>query len=414
MRTLYNLGIHILNLLMQIVALFNPKAKKWVRGRKGIFNRIANEIEPGYIIWIHSASVGEFEQASPLIERIRKDYPNKKILLTFYSPSGYELYKNYELANYVYYLPIDTKRNARRFIQLIQPELVFFIKYEFWFNYIKELYKRIIPIHLVSTIFRPSQHFFKWYGGWSRKHLRMIEHFYVQDIESASLLNGIGINGNRISLTGDTRFDRVKAVSLTPDSYDTIRDYIDGSQIMLAGSTWKPDETLLAEFLKHETRDFKLIIAPHEVNTAHLDDILSQYSEYSPMLFSEFESRLIPKENKVLIIDSVGKLKHLYQYCDVAYIGGGFGVGIHNILEAATYKKPVIFGPKYQKFKEAKDLVQLKGAFTIRNSEEFNSMASKLLFDHTFYNKTSIQCGDYVEDNLGATEKIFEEAFEIN
>jgi len=409
MRTLYNLAIHIYKLLMHFIALFNPKAKQWIKGRKGLFKKIANEVDPGYIVWIHAASVGEFEQARPLIERIRKEYPNKKILLSFFSPSGYELRKNYELVDYVYYLPIDTKRNAKKFIKLIQPEMVFFIKYEFWFNYLNELYKRVIPIYLVSTIFRPNQYFFKWYGGWFQKHLRMVEHFFVQDYESASLLSNINIK--RFSITGDTRFDRVKSLTENPKSFNTISKFVKGHKVLLAGSSWEPDEKILLNFMESEKLNFKLIIAPHEVNASHIDRLLSQFSNYKALRFSNYEQNDIPKESRVLIIDSVGKLMHLYQYTDVAYIGGGFGVGIHNILEAATYKKPVIFGPNYQKFKEAKDLIKQQGGFSISNENEFGNIASKLLFNAKAYEQASSKCGKYVEENIGATEHIFEEAF---
>ena len=411
MRTLYNLGIHFYNLLMHIAALFNPKAMLWVKGRKGIFNRIKSEVEPGYIIWIHAASVGEFEQARPLIERIRKEYPNKKILLTFFSPSGYELRKKYDLVDYIYYLPIDSKRNAKRFIDLVKPEMVFFIKYEFWFNYINELYKRVIPMYLVSTIFRPNQYFFKWYGAWARKHLRMVEHFFVQDNQSATLLKFV--NPERISITGDTRFDRVQSLTQNPKAFDSIRDFTKDSKVLLAGSSWEPDEKILATYLKNEKQEFKLIIAPHEVNKEHIDSILKRFSKFNPLLFSDYENTAIPKENRVLIIDSVGKLMHLYQYTDVAYIGGGFGVGIHNILEAATYQKPVIFGPNYQKFNEAKELIKKQGGFSISNDMEFAAIATELLFDKKAYDKASAECGKYVEENIGATEKIFEEAFKI-
>jgi len=411
MRTLYNLGIYFYNLLMHFAALFNPKAKQWVAGRKDVFNKIKQEVEPGYIIWFHAASVGEFEQARPLIERIRKEYPNKKILLTFFSPSGYELRKNYKLVDYVYYLPIDTKKNAKRFIDLIKPEMVFFIKYEFWFNYINELYKRVLPIYMVSTIFRSNQYFFKWYGAWGRKHLRMIEHFFVQDNQSATLLSFI--NPERISITGDTRFDRVKSLTENPKSFDSIADFVKDSKVLLAGSSWEPDEIILSRFIENENQDFKLIIAPHEVNKEHISNLLNRFSKFEPLLFSEFEDKAIPKENRVLIIDSVGKLMHLYQYTDVAYIGGGFGVGIHNILEAATYQKPVIFGPKYQKFNEAKELIKHQGGFSISNEKEFTAIASKLLFNTKDYEQASAECGKYVEENIGATEKIFEECFEI-
>jgi 3-deoxy-D-manno-octulosonic-acid transferase len=396
---------------MHFAALFHPKAKQWVQGRKGLLRRIEEEVEPGYIIWIHAASVGEFEQARPLIEKIKEEYPNKKILVTFFSPSGYELRKNYGLADYVYYLPIDTKKNAHRFIELIKPEMAFFIKYEYWFNYLNELYKRVIPIYLVSAVFRPSQHFFKWYGSWFRKHLRMVEWFFVQDIESAKLLGSLKIK--RFSVVGDTRFDRVRSLIQNPKSFANINDFCAGEKVLLAGSSWEADEKLLFDFIENEQRDFKLIIAPHEVNEEHIKQLQKRFGKYEPLLLSDYEDAGLPKGRRVLIIDSVGKLMHLYQYADVAYIGGGFGVGIHNILEAATYGKPVIFGPNYHKFNEAKALIERKGGFSISDKAGLQSIAARLLFDRESYAKAARQCTEYVAENIGATDKIFEEAFEI-
>ncbi len=409
MRTLYNLGIRAYNFLIHLVAPFNSKAAKWVKGRKDIFQRIANEVEPGYIIWIHAASAGEFEQARTLIDRIRKEYPNKKIMLTFFSPSGYELRKNYQGVNYVYYLPVDTSKNARRFIDLIKPEMVFFIKYEYWYNYINELYKRVIPIYIVSAVFRPSQAFFKWYGAWFRKHLRMIEHFFVQDIGSAKLLGSLKIK--RFSISGDTRFDRVWELSRGAREFENIRKFTEDSKVLLAGSTWPADENILKDFLQSEKRNFKLIIAPHEVDKQHISKLIKEFNNFTPIRYSEYENKEIPAGSRVLIIDSVGKLMHLYQYADVAYIGGGFGVGIHNILEAATFRIPVIFGPNYHKFNEAKDLVEKKGGFSISSSVDFQKAASLLLFDTQAREKASDICGDYVAENIGATDKIFEGAF---
>ena len=409
MRTLYNFSIQLYGLLMHFAALFSPKAKLWCNGQKDLLLKIAEEVEPGYIIWIHAASVGEFEQARPLIEGIRKEYPTKKILLTFFSPSGYELRKNYDLVDYVFYLPLDTKKNAQRFIDIVKPEMAFFIKYEYWFNYLNELYKRIIPIYIVSAILRPSQYFFKWYGSWFRKHLRMIEHFFVQDNNTATLLGSLNIL--RISISGDTRFDRVKSLTENPQEFNNIKNYVAGEKVLLAGSTWEKDEKILLHYLENELQNFKLIIAPHEVNESHISSLLESFSNYSPILFSENENRPIPIDNRVLIIDSIGKLMHLYQYADVAYIGGGFGVGIHNTLEAATYRKPVIFGPNYKKFIEAKELIKIQGGFSIGSKEAFQDIASKLLFDERENQKAAKKCGQYVDENIGATEIIFKEAF---
>ena len=410
MRALYTLGILLYSIALNIVSIFNVKANLWVKGRKGLLNKIKQEVKGDNIIWIHAASVGEFEQARPLIERIKRETPSNKILITFFSPSGYELRKNYELADYTYYLPIDTKANAKDILDIVKPNMAFFVKYEFWFNFIREINNRKIPLFLVSGIFRPKQHFFKWYGQWFRKHLQMFNYLFVQDKTSADLLNSIGINN--CSITGDTRFDRVNAITLNPKKFKCIQEFIEGSKVLLAGSTWAPGEAIILDYLKETSDNTKLIIAPHEVTESHISNIENNFKLFNPVKLSELEKGKNLENNRVLIIDSVGKLAYLYQYADIAYIGGGFGVGIHNILEAACYAKPVIFGPNYQKFKEARDLIELGGAFTVSNSSELIKIMNSLLSNESVIKSKSAICLDYVKQNLGATDKIFEHCFD--
>jgi len=407
-RYLYSLSIIIYSALLHIAAIFVPKAKLWAQGRKSIFHKIKKEVEPGNIIWFHAASVGEFEQARPLIEAFKKEYPLKKILVTFFSPSGYELRKNYELADYIFYLPIDTPKNASKFIDLILPETVFFIKYEFWFNYINEIHSRHIPLYLVSGIFREKQHFFKWYGSWFAKHLPMFKHIYVQDKASAKLLGSL--KARNFSISGDTRFDRVYQNTLNVQRFDTIEHFIGNNKVLLAGSSWPQDEDLLIRYLINTEQDIKLIIAPHEIHENHIISIEKSFKNFNPIRWSQHQSKDDDLQNsQVLIIDSVGKLMHLYQYADVAFIGGGFGVGIHNILEAACFGKPIVFGPNYQKFKEAHDLIELEGAFSISNYNELKDVLDKLFIDSKILKQKSDICLKYIKDNIGATEIIMKE-----
>ncbi len=408
MKVLYSFSIIIYAILLKIASLFIPKAKLWVDGRKSIFNKIKAEVEPGNIVWFHAASVGEFEQARPLIEAIKKEYPLKKILVTFFSPSGYELRKDYELANYIYYLPIDTPKNAALFLDIIKPETVYFIKYEFWFNYIAEIRSRQIPLYLVSGIFREKQHFFKWYGKWFRKHLRMFRHIYVQDNASAKLLGSLKLRN--FSIAGDTRFDRVYQNTLSVQPYDTVEHFVGDSKVLLAGSSWPQDEDLLIRYLINTEQNIKLIIAPHEIHENHLISIEKSFRDFNPIRWSQHQSNDDALLNsQVLIIDSVGKLMHLYQYADVAYIGGGFGVGIHNILEAACFGKPIVFGPNYQKFKEARDLIELKGAFSISDYKELKNIFDKLFGNDKLLAEKSEICLKYIKNNIGATDIIMSE-----
>lgn len=409
MRTLYTLGIKIYELILRLASLFNPKAKQIIEGQKDLLQKIKSEVEPGYIIWFHIASVGEFEQARPIIEKIKKEYPFKKILITFYSPSGYELRKNYELANYVFYLPFDTTKRVKAFLNIVKPEMVFFVKYEFWFNYINQIYDREIPLYLISGIFRPSQHFFKFYGKWFAKHLKMFKHFFVQDISSAKLLTQIGIKN--FSISGDTRFDRVFQNTLKPKQFEEISAFSKNNKVLLVGSSWPADEKLIAEYFSNTNNKIKLIIAPHEIGESHLQNIENLFATANIKRWSRLNSTDNLQALDILIVDSVGKLMHLYQYANVAYVGGGFGVGIHNILEAACFGKPIIFGPNYHKFKEARDLIELNGAFSIKNTSTLKVELDKLFSDKNLLDKTSKVCQQYVKSNIGATNKIFEFCF---
>lgn len=409
MRHLYTFGITFYKLILIFASIFNPKAKKIIEGQKDLLQKIKSEVDPGYIVWFHVASVGEFEQARPIIEKIKKEYPFKKILITFYSPSGYELRKNYELADYVFYLPFDTPSNVKEFIDIVKPEMVFFVKYDFWFNYIKQIYNREIPLFLISGIFRPSQHFFKFYGKWFAKHLKMFKHLFIQDIGSSKLL--MQINIKNFSISGDTRFDRVFQNTHKPRKFEEISAFSKNNKILLVGSSWPADEKLIAEYFSSTFEKIKIIIAPHEITEAHLQSIENLFKTAKIKRWSKLNSNDNLQDLEVLIVDSLGKLMHIYQYANVAYIGGGFGVGIHNILEAACFGKPIIFGPNYQKFKEARDLIELNGAFSIKNINSLRKESDKLFSDKSLLNSASRICKQYVKSNIGATDKIYEFCF---
>lgn len=418
MRILYNISIYLFYLIILIVSIFNKKASLWLKGRKGLFNKLKATIKSGEnIVWFHCSSLGEFEQGRPVIEAFIKKYPHYKILLTFFSPSGYEIRKNYNGADYIFYLPVDTIANAKKFINIIKPEMAFFIKYEYWYNYLNILHKNSIPVYLISAIYRPKQHFFRWYGVWFRNHLKNIKHIFVQNEVSEALLNSIGIE--QVTVSGDTRFDRVYAIAQENKSLPVIEQFIHDNKILVAGSTWEKDEDIIKDLFLQYPDKLKLIIAPHLVNKAHINELIWKFGNVQ-IKYSEAIQRCetqdirqktdvsynIFKDKRVLIIDSIGILPHLYKYCDIGYVGGGFGSGIHNILEAAVYGKPVIFGPNYQKFWEAKDLTDIGGAFCIRNNTDLNMLAEKLLNDETYRNKTSEICKNYVKLKTGATEAI--------
>lgn len=390
MRGLYTFGIRAYAAAVRIAAWFgNPKAKLWVEGRKKALPQADDDAQ---WVWFHAASLGEFEQGRPLIEALKKQYPQLKVSLTFFSPSGYEIRKDYPLADEVLYLPIDTPRNAENWVDRHRFVAAFFIKYEFWFNYMKALADQGIPLYYISLILKPNQYFFRWYGGWFRKQLNHVSHFFVQDGTTLDLLKNIGLDN--ATLCGDTRFDRVAAIAKTAKRFHEIEDFIHGRQCIIAGSTWPPDEKLLIPYLEQLPDDYCMIIAPHDISERHIKQIREGLIHVDP--------------DKVYLVDTIGMLSQLYQYARFVYIGGGFGVNIHNIQEPVTFGCPVVFGPKYKSFKEAVDLVGLGGAFSINNQLELKQAFDRLR-DETYCQEASRICKGYLNEQLGATEAIMRE-----
>ncbi|MEJ6981933.1 glycosyltransferase N-terminal domain-containing protein [Pedobacter sp. P351] len=406
MLILYNIGIKIYHLLIIIYQHFDPKAHLWVKGRKNLFEKISNEVDStSPSIWFHFASLGEFEQGRPVLERTKESYPTHKIIITFFSPSGYELRKNYENADHIFYLPLDTNDNAEKFVKLINPSLAIFTKYEFWYHFYYKLNQRNTPLIVISSIFRESQPFFKWYGNLNRKILRFVNHFFVQDETSKKLL--ADINLTNVTVSGDTRFDRVAENAANPKQFDKVKAFCGNFKIFIAGSTWPEDEALIANLL-HECPEWKFIIAPHEIKSEKLNKLIAITDSDKTIRYSEINNSkaLVQKPDaQVLIIDNVGMLSALYQYGDIAYIGGGFGVGIHNTLEAAAFGIPVIFGPNFHNFREAKALLKLEAGFSIKNSGELSSLMQKLE-NSSLRDEAGNNARRYVEQEKGATEMI--------
>ena len=365
--------------------LGNAKAKLWVEGRKH-WPEAAPDDTPW--VWFHAASLGEFEQGRPLIEALKKQYPELKISLTFFSPSGYEVRKNYPLADEVLYLPVNTLKNARRWVKRHRFVAAFFIKYEFWFNYMKALHEEQIPLYYISLILKPNQYFFRWYGGWFRKQLKHVSHFFVQDETTQHLLKDF----DNVTLCGDTRFDRVADIAKQAKRFPEIEAFIGERKCIIAGSSWPPDEKLLISYLGRLPEGYCMIIAPHEISEKHIKQIREALQAVNP--------------DNVYVIDTIGMLSQLYQYARFVYIGGGFGVNIHNIQEPVTFGCPVVFGPKYKSFKEAVDLIQLGGAFSINTQDELNQTFDRLVNDEAFYQQASATCKEYLKSQLGATEVI--------
>jgi 3-deoxy-D-manno-octulosonic-acid transferase len=408
MKILYNTGIYIYTALIHVLALFNSKASLWVHGRRGWQTRLREKINPDdRKVWIHCSSLGEFEQGRPVIEELKRECPGLKIVLTFFSPSGFEIRKNYSEAHCVEYLPADFPGNARKFINLVRPEFVIFIKYEFWNNYITELSKRKIPLYLVSGIFRPGQHFFKWYGSFFRNILRKFEKIFVQDQLSLNLLEGIGLKN--VICAGDTRFDRVVKIAGTAKDIPQIEQFRGGEKLFLAGSSWKKDEEIIAQFINRFPDRMKWVFAPHEIDKPNIDR-LEKLLAVRTIRFSEFNGEAA--DARVLIIDNIGMLSSAYKYARIAAIGGGFGKGIHNILEPACWKIPVIFGPNYNKFREAVDLISENGAISFDSYENFSEIMNKLISEEGFYLKAADTAGKYIAKNTGATAIILREIFD--
>ncbi len=399
---LYNLSIKLYLLIVFIASHFNAKAKFFIEGRKGIWERMAKQVDPScQTIWVHCSSLGEFEQGRPVIEAIKQHDPNLRIFLTFFSPSGYEIRKNYPLADYIFYLPLDTKRNAKRFIRLINPQMAIFVKYEFWYHYLNELKNRNIPTYLVSGVFRANQIFFKPYGGWYRKFLNAFTTFFVQNNDSKNLLQSIGYSN--VIVTGDTRFDRVAKIASEAKEIPLVRDFVANHQVLVAGSTWPKDEDIILP-LANEFPELKIIIVPHEIDELHIQEIIRK-SPIPPIRFSKPDFSKTT-EAKILIVDTIGLLSSIYQYATVAYIGGGFGTGIHNTLEAAAYGIPVIFGPNYHKFQEANDLIANKGGFSISSYDETKNLLNLLLTDKNSYQLIAKHAEELVNLGIGATQKV--------
>ena len=409
MQLVYSLTIHLYGLAVRLVAFFgNSKAKLWIAGRKNWRNQLAALTEQKHRwVWFHCASLGEFEQGRPLIEKYKQLHPELKILLTFFSPSGYESKKNYSGADAVMYLPLDTVSNANQFIKILQPEKVFFIKYEFWFNFLIVLNERKIPVYLISTIFRDNQWFFRRGTGSFLKQLRLVTHYFVQDEHSANILKSKGIN--QVTVSGDTRFDRVISISKNPFSVIPIENWVKDAFVIVAGSTWEPDENILLEYLKKDTTGCKLIMVPHEVDRNHLDQLTSKLSKKKLLQRTQFLSaseNLLDQHSNILIIDRIGLLSGMYRFANITYIGGGFGAGIHNTLEAAVYGKPVLFGPNYQKFNEAKALIKEGAAKSFKNQEEFEMIMQDLSLNKHHLEQTGQAAKKYVLDHAGATDAI--------
>ncbi len=404
MYFIYNILVHFICFLLKPIAFFNKKLQFFLNGRKQTFKKLQNIKKTDKVIWMHVASLGEFEQGRPIIEAIKKDtaFKNHKIVLTFFSPSGYEVRKNYNLADAVVYLPLDTKENAKKFLDAIHPEMAIFIKYEFWPNLLRELKKRKTPTIVVSAIFRENQAFFEsnFIGKFMRNSLQTISHFFVQNEASKNLLNSIDFTS--VTVCSDTRFDRVYSIVNQDNNIDKITLLLQNkpNDVLVAGSTWQKDEEILVHYINnHATVDEKFIIAPHTMDKNKLNELHKSITKKVQF----YSDDIIHPDSQVLIIDTIGILSKVYSYATIAYVGGGFGVGIHNILEPATFGVPIIIGPNYQKFQEAKDLIKKQGCFVIHHKEELVSLM-KQFKNKTFKTNAGNNSAKYVKDNLGGTD----------
>jgi 3-deoxy-D-manno-octulosonic-acid transferase len=404
MLYLYNLIIQFASFLLKITALMNPKIKLFVNGRKNVFKILQEKINSeDKTIWFHAASLGEYEQGLPVIEEVKKKYPNHKIAITFFSPSGYEVRKDNTIADVTVYLPMDTKKNAKKFLELVHPEMVFFIKYEYWPNYLNELQKHKTTTYLISGIFRKNQVFFKCYGGFYKKALKSFTYFFVQNENSKELLLKIGITN--VSVSGDTRFDRVATILEKDNSLDFVSEFKNNTPTLVVGSSWPKDEALLIEFINRTTEKVKFIIAPHNIKEEQIQELKNSISK-KVILFSELQNEKL-SDFDVFIIDTVGILTKIYSYADIAYVGGGFGnPGVHNILEPATFGIPIIIGPNYIHFAEATALVNLGGCQTVSNIEELSVLLTNLINNAVIREEKGHICFTFVKMNKGATSII--------
>jgi 3-deoxy-D-manno-octulosonic-acid transferase len=404
MYFLYHLILLLAAATVKFLALFSPKMKLFVNGRKTVFSTISEKIQPGdKTIWFHAASLGEYEQGLPVMEKIKAQYPNHKIVLTFFSPSGYEVRKNNTVADVTVYLPLDSERNAKKFVQLVQPELAFFIKYEYWPNYLKILKQKGIKTYLISGIFREKQAFFKWYGGFYRKALETFDYFFVQNESSKMLLQRLGYQNVKIS--GDTRFDRVVSILERDNSLDFIEAFKNNQTTIVIGSSWPKDENLLLTFINQCSSEVKFIIAPHNIKADQIANLKAQLSKPT-VLFSEKDGKNL-SDYQVFIIDTVGILTKIYSYADIAYVGGGFGhPGVHNILEPATFGVPIVIGPNYTHFAEATALVNMEGCITVASQEQLNDAFDNLIMNADIRHEKGHIAETFVQMNKGATAVI--------
>jgi 3-deoxy-D-manno-octulosonic-acid transferase len=407
MLFLYNLVVLLAAQLLKIVALFSPKMKLFVDGRKSVFQTLTDKIQTtDRTIWFHAASLGEYEQGLPVIEAIKKQFPNHKIVITFFSPSGYEVRKNNTVADVTVYLPLDSISNAKQFIKLVHPEMAFFIKYEYWPNYLNELKNQNIKTYLISGILREKQAFFKWYGGFYRNALKTFDYFFVQNESSKKLLQSIGFTNVKVS--GDTRFDRVVSILERDNSLDFIEQFKDNKTTIVIGSSWPKDESLLVNYINQSSDDVKFIIAPHNIKSEQIQELKNAIAKKT-ILFSDVQTRLIasPQEYEIFIIDTIGILTKIYSYADIAYVGGGFGnPGVHNILEPATFGVPVVIGPNYSHFAEATALVNMEGCISIQNQTQLNEAFDLLLHNEDERLEKGHVCSTFVQMNKGATQTI--------
>lgn len=403
---LYTLLVEITKQLLKIVALFSPKIKLFVKGRTIVFETLQSKLQKGdRNIWFHAASLGEYEQGLPVIEKIKEKYPQHKIILTFFSPSGYEVRKNNTIADVTVYLPLDTNKNAKQFLALVNPEMVFFIKYEYWPNYLKELKQQQIVTYLISGVFRNNQSFFKWYGGFYRKALKSFKHFFVQNESSKELLKSIDFTN--VTVSGDTRFDRVVAILERDNSLDFIAQFKNNQTTIVIGSSWPKDEELLVNYINSTNHKVKFIIAPHNIKPEQISNLQSQITKKA-VLFSEMKGKSLSDFN-VFIIDTIGILTKIYSYADIAYVGGGFGnPGVHNILEPATFGVPIVIGPNYSHFAEATALVHQEGCLSIKNQSELHQAFDLLLQNQDERHEKGHICSTFVQMNKGATATILQ------
>lgn len=407
MLFLYNLIVHTAGFLIKIVALFSPKIKLFVDGRKNVFATLSQNIKTSdKTIWFHAASLGEYEQGLPVMEKIKEKFPTHKIVLTFFSPSGFEVRKNNIVADVTVYLPLDTRNEVRMFLKLVHPEMVFFIKYEYWPNYLNELQKSKVPTYLISGIFRENQLFFKWYGGFYRKALNTFKHFFVQNARSKELLFQLG--KTNVTVSGDTRFDRVVAILEKDNTLDFISDFKNDTLTIVVGSSWPKDENLLVDFINSTSHNVKFIIAPHNIKAEQIQELKKSITKKT-VLFSDVEKLHATslQDYDVFIIDTIGILTKIYSYSDIAYVGGGFGnPGVHNILEPATFGVPIVIGPNYSHFAEATALVNMEGCISISNQQELIEAFENLIQNEDIRYEKGHICSTFVQMNKGATDSV--------